>query len=487
LLAVQIMRDHERLTAMDAAFLGIESATSPMHVGAVARFGPGPLVDAHGGLDAERVRLRVASALAGLRRYRQRLVHVAGAAHWAWVDDASFDLAFHVRHTALPRPGTDRELRQLAGRIFSQRLDRDHPLWELWLVEGLAGGGWAIIAKVHHCLIDGIGGAALLGALVAGGDGGVAAPPVRPPSALALTWSEARHRGRRLARGTRAALETLRAPADAVRRARTFVTATATAAHQALQPAAPTPLNPRRIGPHRRFGWTALDLDQARRIRQQLGGTVNDVALATVAGALRRFLARRGVAVDGIRDLRALVPVGLRGGSAGGNAVTSLLAELPVAIEPVAQRYRAVCATTAHLKGRSHQAESAAFLEELADAVSAVPLTASLRLAARRRAYNLVVTNVPGPSCELQLLGSPLEAIYPLAPLFETQALGVALFGYHGHLHVGVVADWHAVPDLDDFIADLDAAFAELATAADAATQSSTAAWQPVHVTSSAP
>jgi diacylglycerol O-acyltransferase len=461
------MRDHERLTALDAAFLGIESPTSPMHVGAVALFGRGPLVGGDGGLDAERVRQRVASALAGLRRYRQRLVHVAGAAHWAWVDDASFDVAFHVRHTALPRPGSHRELQALAGRIFSQRLDRDHPLWELWLVEGLATGGWAIIAKIHHCLIDGLGGAALLGALITGGDGCVPAPPVRPPSPLTLTWNEARHRGRRLARGTRAAFDALRSPGDALRRGRTFVTATASAAHLALQPAAPTPLNPRRIGPHRRFAWTSLDLERARGIRQQLGGTVNDVALATVTGALRRFLARRGVAVDGLQDVRALVPVGRRGGGTGGNAVTSLLAPLPVAIAAVADRYRAVCATTTHLKTRSHQAESAAFLEELADAVSAVPLTASLRLAARRRAYNLVVTNVPGPPCELSLLGSPLEAVYPLAPLFETQALGVALFGYHGHLDVGVAADWHAVPDLDDFIRDLDAAFAELAATAD--------------------
>jgi diacylglycerol O-acyltransferase len=481
------MRDHERLTAMDAAFLGIESATSPMHVGAVAVFRRGPLIDASGALDAERVRLRVASAMAGLRRYRQRLVHVAGAAHWAWVDDASFDLAFHVRHTALPRPGTERDLQQLAGRIFSQRLDRDHPLWELWLVEGLASGGWAIIAKIHHCLVDGLGGAALLGALVAGGDGHVAAAPVRPPSPLALTWSELSHRARRLIGGGRAAIEALRTPADAARRVRVFVASTATAALQALTPAATTPLNPPRIGPHRRFAWTTLDLGRARHIRQHLGGTVNDVALTTVAGALRSFLARRGVAVDGIRDLRALVPVGLRASSPGGNAVASLLADLPVAIEPVIARYRAVCSTTTHLKGASHQAESAAFLEELADAVSAVPLTASLRLAARRRAYNLVVTNVPGPASELSLLGSPLEAIYPLAPLFETQALGVALFGYHGRLHVGVAADWHTVPDLADFVSDIDTAFADLVAAADAARQSPSEPWQPTHATSSAP
>jgi diacylglycerol O-acyltransferase len=462
------MRHYDRLSALDAAFLGIETPASHMHVGAVAVFGPGPLVRPDGGIDVDDLRDNVGVAIAGERRYRQRLARVRVAGHWAWVDDEQFNLHFHVRHTRLPSPGDDRQLKRLAGRIFSQRLDRDHPLWELWFVEGLAGGRFALIAKVHHCLIDGTGGARLLHALLGGPPPETATAASEPsPGAAGLALGEIAHRVRGLGRAARALGEAARSPLASLRAASDHARSMTSTLIQAARPASATAVNPPHIGPHRRFDWTEIPLDRVRPIRHQLGGTVNDAILATVAGGLRRFLARRGDRVDALDDVRALVPVNIRRTSrAVGNAISTMLAPLPVRIADPRERYRAVCETTRWLKTESRQVESAVMLEELADATSSGPLTASLRLAARLRAYNVVVTNVLGPPVPLALFGSRLEALYPMAPLFETQSVGVAAFSYAGTLFFGISGDWHRVPDLHDFVADLDASFDELEAAA---------------------
>jgi diacylglycerol O-acyltransferase len=461
------MRTYQRLSAMDAAFLGIESASTQMQVGAVAKFGPGPLVHDDGGVDIDDLRDAVAAAIEHEPRFRQKLAHVPLLGHWAWVDEPTFDLSFHVRHARLPAPGDDRQLKRLAGRVFSHHLDREHPPWELWLVEGLADGGFALIGRAHHCLLDGVAGAALAAAVLSGHVPATPAPIGPAAVGLAMTVAELRHRASALARSARALVAAARSPAAAMtrlsRRARGVVATLALAA----RPASPTALNPGHIGPHRRFDWLDIELERLRVIRKRLGGTVNDVVLTVVTGALRRYLALHGDQVDALHDVRALVPVSLqRRGGPLGNAISTCVVPMPVSVASVAERHRAIVAATDTVKRQSAQIESAAWLEDLADATSAGPLTASLRMAASRRAYNIVVTNVPGPPVPLDLFGSRLEAIYPMAPLFETQSLGVAALSYAGTLHLGISADWHRRPDLHAFVDAVAASLAELEVAA---------------------
>jgi diacylglycerol O-acyltransferase len=467
LLSAQGMRTYQRLSAIDAAFLGIESPSTHMQVGAVAKFGPGPLVHDDGGVDIEDLRDAVAAAIEHQPRFRQKLTQVPLLGHWAWVDEPAFELSFHVRHARLPAPGDDRQLKRLAGRIFSHRLDREHPPWELWLVEGLADGGFAMIGRAHHCLLDGVAGAALAAAALSGHAPTIPAPVGQAAVGLAMTVAELRHRARALARSARALAAAARSPAAAMtrlgQRARGVVATLALAA----RPASPTALNPVRIGPHRRFDWLDIELERLRGIRRGLGGTINDVVLTVVTGALRRYLAQHGDQVDRLRDVRALVPVSLQHRSGPlGNAISTCVVPLPVSVASASERHRAIVTATDAVKRRSAQIESAAWLEDVADATSAGPLAASLRMAANRRAYNIVVTNVPGPPVPLDLFGSRLEAIYPMAPLFETQSLGVAALSYAGTLHLGISADWHRRPDLHAFVDAVAASLAELEAAA---------------------
>lgn len=464
---------------MDAAFLGIETPSSHMHVGAVAILGPGPLVGRDGALDMHALRERVEAAILGDRRFRQRLARVRVAGHWAWIDDPQFNIDFHLRHTRLPAPGDIRQLKRLAGRIFSQRLDRDHPLWEFWLVEGTAGGGFAIIAKVHHCLIDGMAGAGLLYRLLTGAPAAQTRSS-RAPGPIALATSEVRHRLGGLARGAADLRSALRTPRRSLAAAAHRLRVVASVVAEVARPASRTSINPRHIGPHRRFDWTSFPMDRVRVIRGALGGSVNDVVLAAVAGALRQYLARRGDRVDRLADVRALVPVSIRTGAHGtGNAISTMLARLPVGRPDRIERYREVCRTTRGLKSTGDQVSSAALLESIADVTSAAPLTAGLRLAALLRVYNVVVTNVPGPPGPLALMGSPLEAFYPVAPLFETQSLGVAVFSYAGSLCFGISGDWHRVHDLHAFVIELECELAALELAARKAMTDSVAAASP--------
>ncbi|MCA9673773.1 MAG: wax ester/triacylglycerol synthase family O-acyltransferase [Myxococcales bacterium] len=479
------MSHSERLSALDAAFLDIEHRGAHMHVGAVGIFERGPLTRPGGAVDFDRLRAHVGSIIGRNPRYRQRLVTTPLLGTPAWVDDDRFLLDFHLRHTRLPAPGDLRQLKRLAGRVFSQRLDRDHPLWEMWIVEGLEGDRFALIAKLHHCMIDGVAGNNLLTTLLRGTPDdrlaseiaaahtvpGAPAPSwqARPaPGPLALLGRELRHRADGLHHLARMAQASRAVPGDLEHRVRELVGGVGSLITRALRPTARTSFNPPRTGPHRRFDWVRLDLAELKAVKRALGGTVNDVALAIVAGALRRAMQRRGIDTDHMGEIRALVPVNVRPPSrdgALGNHVAMHLVPLPCGVAEPRARLRAVTATMDELK-RGDAVGGVAALEELADATGAGVVAALFKFAGLVRAFNVTATNVPGPPFPLYLLGSRLQEIYPLVPLFEHHTVGLALFSYAGAMHVGVAGDWHATPDLHDLVLDLEAEHTALVTLA---------------------
>ena len=457
----------ERLSALDASFLQIEDTNSHMHVAASLLFDAGPLRAPHGGLDMERIRTHIASRLRLIPRYRQRLAWIPVERHPVWVDDDRFNLFYHVRHSSLPRPGEERQLKRLCGRIMSQKLDLTKPLWEIWVVEGLVDDRFALIVKAHHSMVDGISGMDVLGALLSPSPEPVLEPalPWRPragPTGGALLLGE-------FARRLTAPLALARRAFDAVGDPWGTVVAVRDAAAGLLEtlseanvPASETPFN-HPIGPHRRFDWLQMPLDDVKAVKQRWGGTLNDVVLATVVGAGRRFLLGRGTRVDGL-DFRALIPVSVRTATergALGNRVSQMLARLPIGEPDPRARYARVVEATTQLK-QSRQVLGSELIEELADWTSTAVMSQIMRLAVLRRVYNIIVTNVPGSPVPLYLLGAPMRESYPMVPLFSNQAVGIALFSYAGGLYWGINADWDAMPDLHDLIEALRLEFEEL-------------------------
>jgi WS/DGAT/MGAT family acyltransferase len=472
-MAGEVPFHYDRLSSQDATFLDLEGPTAPQHVAATLVLRTGSLRTPEGGVDIERIRAYVASRLDRIPRYRQRLAWVPLENHPVWVDDAHFSIDYHVRHTALPQPGDRRQLKRLSGRILSQRLDRGRPLWELWVVEGLEGGErFAIVQKAHHSVIDGVSGVDLMAVLLSGeaSDAFEPAPPWAPrpaPTGGELLAAELRRRGADAAqlligRGPGA----LRAPGALLGSLRESAAAVGETLAAGLRSASNTPLN-RPLGAHRSFDWLDAKLADVKRVKDRLGGTVNDVVLATVAGALRRFFALRRVAVDGLQ-IRANVPVSVRGQEERGrlgNRIALWMTDLPVAEPDPLRRLARVRETTARLKA-SKQALGAEVLAAVSDWTSSSLLSLAVRVSARGRPYNLVVTNVPGPQIPLHLLGAELEACYPVVNLLPQQGLGIALFSYAGSLFWGFTADPEVVPDLAGFPGLVQAAFAELAEAA---------------------
>lgn len=461
------MGHYERLSALDALFLEIEDDHCHMHVAAALLFDGRPLQAAHGGLEMERIRAYLGSRLHLIPRYRQRLAYIPVEHHPVWIDDDRFNLFYHVRHSALPRPGEERQLKRLCGRLLSQKLDPTKPLWEIWVIEGLANDRFALVTKAHHAMVDGIAGMDLLQAMLSPAPVTMfePGPPWRPrpaPSQAELVAGEIARRGigaATLARRTLAALST---PRQSIAAARDSIAGVISYMAPGAIPASPTPLNPA-LGPHRRFDWVRMSLADVKTIRRALGGTLNDVVLATVTGAARRFLLRRGLSVTGL-DFRAMVPVSLRPAAERGetgNRVANFVVPLPIAESDPAVRHRAVTAEMAHQK-RTHTIQGGELIEEIADWTLTGVLTRTIQIAAERLAWNVVVTNVPGPQLPLYLLEAPLEAAYPMVPLFKQQGLGIALFSYDGHLYWGLNADWDALPDLHDVALALEEEFAGL-------------------------
>lgn len=457
--------NYERLTALDNLFLVFESPTTPMHVGSAAVFETADLCTPGGGVDIDRIRQYTASRLHLIPRYRQRLARVPLEQRNVWVDDPHLDLDYHIPHTSLPKPGDEAQLKQLAANIFAQPLDLTRPLWETWVVEGLEDGRFALLFKVHHCMVDGVSGADLLAVLLT--------PSPHPSITPGPRWiPRAIPQGAELLRDQLAeriklpvslAAHVLRHPLAAASEIGTALAAVGESLAPTLRSASPTPFN-QPIGAHRRFDWAVMDLAAIRDVKNAVDGTVNDVVLASVAGAVRMFLRRRGVDVSGI-TFRVFVPVSLRSISehgALGNRVASWIVDLPLGERDPRQRLLQIRDTTRQLK-QSHQARGAEVLTELAEWTSGSLVGMLMRLAAQTTLpFNLVVTNVPGPPGPLYLLGSRMQAVYPLVPLFVNFGMGVALFSHAGRLFWGFNADRDVMPDLAVFVEMLDRAFGEL-------------------------
>jgi len=392
-------------------------------------------------------------------RYRQRLALIPLFRHPVWVDDATFNLNYHVRHVSLPKPGEERLLKRLAGRIMSQQLDRGKPLWELWVVEGVEGDRVALITKAHHCMIDGVGSVELTGAFMRATPDLQRAlddPPrwgARPaPTPLELLLGELQRRAAEPLAALGAAGRAVADPRGTFRAVREALVGLGEAIGAGMRPASPTPLNID-IGPHRRFDWLEMDLNAVKEIKTRLAGTVNDVVLAIVSGALGRFLHGRGEPVQNI-DFRAMIPVNVRtetDSESLGNRVSMMVARLPLEERDPRRRLQRVIEATGTLK-RSKQALGVQTLEEISDWTLTSLFSAFVRLSALSRPYNVVVTNVPGPQFPTYLLGAETRAVYPLVPLYRNQALGIALFSYNGKLFWGFNADWDAVPDLHELV-----------------------------------
>ena len=456
----------DRLTGLDSSFLHLERDATHMHVAGCMVFDGAPphydeLVD------------QIVSRLHLVPRYRQRLAFVPlGQGRPVWVDDPHFNVNFHVRHSALPQPGGEAQLKRLAGRVFSQALDRSRPLWELWLVEGLAGDRFALLSKTHHALVDGISGVDIATVLF---DSSPEPMPVASPDhewvprplpsdaqLLADALLERATVPGEIVRGVRA---TLRGPRQIASRLGHAVGGVGALARAGLQAAPASPFNVR-IGPHRRFTWVRGDLDEFKSVKNALGGTVNDVVLAAVAGALGRYLRLHGEPTDDL-VLKAMVPVSVRADvqrGALGNRVAAMWAPLPVGLTDPVQRLLTIGQEMDGIKD-SGQAVGAQVLTELTGFAPPTIMAQAARLQARQRLFNIVVTNVPGPQFPLYLLGRQLDAMFPMVPLAENTALGIAIMSYNGQLNFGLNADYDALPDLEALADELRASIEELVAA----------------------
>jgi diacylglycerol O-acyltransferase / wax synthase len=473
----------DRLTGLDSSFLHMERDATHMHVAGCMVFkGQPPAFD-------ELVEV-IVSRLHLIPRYRQRLAFVPfNQGRPVWVDDPHFNPHFHVRHTGLPHPGGEDQLKRLAGRVFSQALDRSRPLWELWLVEGLDDDRFAVLSKTHHALVDGVSGVDIATVLF---DSSPDPMPVAPPEhewvprplpggaqLLADSLLERATIPGEVARGVRA---TLRGPRQIAGRVATALAGLGAVAKTGLQAAPESPFNVR-IGPHRRFTWVRGDLAEFKAIKNSLGGTVNDAVLAVVAGALGRYMRLQGVPTEGV-VLKAMVPISVRADverGALGNKVAAMWAPLPVGMTDPIESLRTISAEMNGIKD-SGQAVGAQVLTQLSGFAPPTIMAQAARLQARQRMFNLVVTNVPGPQFPLYMLGRELDAMFPMVPLAENTALGIAIMSYNGQLNFGLNADYDALPELEALADELRAAIEELSAAAAVETERPTARRARIHV-----
>jgi len=446
--------DVDRMSPLDASFLHIEDSVSHMHIASVSIFeGPvPPFRDIVGTIHAK---------LGSVPRYRQIIQTVPfELGRPVWVDDPHFNIEYHLRHTALPDPGGEAELQKLVGRVMSQPLDRSKPLWEIWVVEGLEDGRWALFSKVHHAMVDGISGSDLLAAIL---DLSADAEPVPLEP-----WSPRRApTGTQLA--TRSVLGLLRSPYEQVRAVR----AAARVPRQVLRRAEevvqglsamtglvrPPPVSSLNgpLGPHRRYAWASTSVDDIKAARRAHGGTFNDVVLAAITHGFRELLLARGESVD--RVVRTLVPVSVRPRDVTGravgdgtfqNRVSAMFAELPVGIEDPVEALRAVSAQMEGLK-ESKQALAGEALTSMSGFAPPMLLALGMRLATRLPQHNIntVTTNVPGPQLPLYVLGRRMLQVYPYVPLAGQVRIGVAIFSYDGQVNFGVTGDYDSTDDID--------------------------------------
>ncbi|MCW2776818.1 MAG: hypothetical protein JWN17_543 [Frankiales bacterium] len=456
----------DRLSSLDVSFLYMETPTTAMHVGGVAVFQP-----PESGFDYDRLVELISQRIALVPRYRQKVRSVPGRiANPVWVDDEDFDVTYHVRRSALPRPGTDAQLRELVGRLMSRQLDRNRPLWEIYLVEGVEGGKVAVITKTHHAMVDGVSAVDIGTVILDLTPTPREVPdddwrPRRAPGALSLVGGAV---GELVARPT-AAVDAVRTAVGDARSTFESATTVASGLVQSLRtiarPAPDLPLNVT-IGEQRRFGMARTDLEDYRAVRKAHGGTVNDVVLATVAGALRTWLLTRGEPVTATTTVRAMVPVSVRADAEKGelgNRVSSYFVDLPVGEGNAVMRLHQVSfAMRGHKEsGESVGADSLVQLSGFAPPTIHA-LGARLASSMTRRLFNLVVTNVPGPQFPLYAAGAKMLEMYPVVPLAKGQAVSIGLTSYDGGVYYGLNADRDAMPDVDVLASCLEESLAEL-------------------------
>jgi WS/DGAT/MGAT family acyltransferase len=466
------------MSPMDASFLHIEGPNNPMHIGGVSIFeGPAPPFG--------RLEEMVGGKLDLVPRYRQKVRFVPlGIGRPVWVEDPHFNLSYHLRHSALPRPGTEEVLRKTAARIFAQHLDRRKPLWEIWMIEGLSENRWALLSKVHHCMVDGVSATDLMTVMFEDtppSDPEHAWTPEPEPSGAELVL-------RTLGRQASSPSEQLRVVRAAARRPRASLAKAGdlvrgmTSTAGLLRPLGSSSLvGP--VGPHRTWSTASVHLSDVKTIRASLGGTVNDVVLAIASGGLRELLISRGEEVED-RTVRALVPVSVRSADERGsynNRVSAMFAELPVGIADPVARLQTVRAQMDGLK-QSKQAVAGDALTSLSGFAPPLLLALGGRLAARSPSLGLQtgVTNVPGPQQALQTLGRRMLESFPFVPVIGHVRISIAIFSYDGNLYFGATGDYDSSSDIDILTAGIERSGSELlGTAAAQAAVPAPAAPQP--------
>jgi diacylglycerol O-acyltransferase len=459
---------YERLSSQDNSFLLFEQRNTPMNIGGSSIFERGPLGLPGGGVDIDKIRAHFLARLGSVPRYRQRLSFTPVLGHPVWVDDGRFNIRYHLRHTRLPSPGNEEQLKEVSARILSQPLDRRKPLWEMWVIEGLDGDRFAMIHKTHHCVVDGVSGIDLFAAMMrTTPECDVEEPrawvPRPSPSAAELLVNEMAYRSKVSLSILRTMRDAARDPGTTVGSARENAAVVWRTLTTGLRAAAETPLNGR-IGPNRRSDWFALDMADVKAVKNRFGAKVNDVVLAAVAGGVRRYLEHRGVQLRDM-DFRAVVPVNIRTHAERmvGNQVSAWITSLPIHERHPEKRIAEICRQTTYLR-TSNQAAGISALSQVADLGDQI-LSLGVRLVRELHPYNMIVTNVAGPPFPLYLLGSRLLAGYPVVPLFDNQGLGIALLSYAGQLFWGFNADWDLVADLPVFVDGVRQSFHELCDA----------------------
>ncbi len=450
----------DRMSALDAAFYHLERAGQLLHVGGV--------YTTDGPLDHERTLADLSAKLHLIPRYTQRVVPVPmNLGHPTWEPARGFDLRLHVVRHALRPPGDDEQLRNLASRLFAEPLDRARPLWELHQIDGYRGDRGAILAKVHHCMIDGVSGVQLLGVMFdvtptppppPPAPETVAAPPLPTPSAQA--WRALADGAATTVEGVRALGGLLRRPAEAWDELRDTTNAVGELLRLLLAPLPHTPFNGF-VGSQRRIEWATFSLNEVKAVKNRLGGTVNDVILGTISGALRRYLEDRGVNPDRI-ELRAMCPVNLRTAAEHlklGNRVSAMMAPLPVGIFDPLERLRQVRAAMEQLKRSGESAR----MSRVMDLLSYVPAPLQHQLGwVQSMPVNTICTNVPGPPVSLYFQGRRLDTMIPIVPLAQGVGLAFAILSYADSITIGANLDPGLIADGERIAAHLGASFAEL-------------------------
>ncbi len=454
----------ERMSPLDAAFVELEDEDphSGLHVASVGIFeGPPP---PHG---------EFVTAYAGrlplVPRYRQKMRRVPfGLATPVWVDDSDFEITYHVRRTAVPSPGGEAELRPLVSRVLSSRLDRDRPLWETWVIEGLENDAWALVSKVHHCLVDGVSGTNLLTVMLDVAPEPAPPPPdewvpAKEPSDLRLVADALAHHVREPVDLARAAVGAVRRPADTTRRALTTARGLLGYARAVVPTSVSSLSGP--LGRPRDHVWARASLADVAVVRHRFGVTVNDVVLAAITSGFRELMLGRGER-PGSRSIRSLVPVSVRRPGEEGiydNRVSAMLAELPVDVDDAVERLREVRHRLVRLK-LSGEAPAGETVTSLARYAPYELLAVGLRTAFRFPQHYLttVTTNVPGPPFPLSACGRRMIEAFPYVPIADRVRIGVAIFSYCGNLTFGITGDHASSPDLEVLAAGVEDGLAEL-------------------------